>query len=142
MKVTTMILITVIDNRGGMSFNGRPLSQDIRLRERILRITSGSTLWMDPDSRRRFGALGGGSIRPDPAYLHKAGAGEYCFVVKEDLAPFVSKAEGLILFHWNRDYPSDHRLDLDMHQWTLRSTYEFQGNSHPKITEERYEKKH
>ena len=44
----------------------------------------------------------------------------------------------LILFHWNRVYPADLHSTLDLSGWNLTETEEFAGNSHEKITQERY----
>ena len=45
------------------------------------------------------------------------------------------KLEELIIFWWNRSYPRDFRLDLDLSEWRKRAVREFPGNSHEKITE-------
>ena len=46
--------------------------------------------------------------------------------------------EELILFRWNRVYPADLHCTLDLSVWKLTETEEFAGNSHEKITQERY----
>ena len=46
----------------------------------------------------------------------------------------------LIVYKWNRKYPADFRLDLDLSQWNLKEQIEFVGNSHEKITREIYVK--
>ena len=53
---------------------------------------------------------------------------------------FNDKIEKLIVFKWNREYPSDFSLDIDLSQWSLISTTDFKGNSHEKITMEVYKK--
>ena len=49
-----MTLILCVDDRGGLSFNGRRQSQDRRVREDLLAMAAGGTLWMDGYSRRQF----------------------------------------------------------------------------------------
>ena len=43
-----MIWIAVIDNEKGILFNKRRQSQDKLLRERILKVTADSILWISP----------------------------------------------------------------------------------------------
>ena len=49
-----MTLILCVDDRGGLSFNGRRQSQDRRVREDLLTMAAGGALWMDDYSRRQF----------------------------------------------------------------------------------------
>ena len=46
-----MILISCIDDRGGLLFHGRRLSRDRVLCQDVLRTCAGSPLWMAPGSR-------------------------------------------------------------------------------------------
>ena len=48
--------------------------------------------------------------------------------------------EELILFHWNRTYPADLCCTLDLSEWKQKTTEEFAGSSHEKITQEWYVK--
>ena len=52
-----MTLILCVDDRGGLSFNGRRQSQDRRVREDLLTMAAGGALWMDDYSRRQFTEL-------------------------------------------------------------------------------------
>ena len=53
----------------------------------------------------------------------------------------VDRLEKLIIFRWNRKYPADFWLDVDLGDWKLIEAEEFPGNSHEKITQETYVKK-
>ena len=136
-----MIVMAAVDDKGGLLFNGRRQSQDKRLRERILELTRGSLLWMNSYSQRQFGeAVSDANTEIDEAFLDKAGQGEYCFVENMALKPYLEKIEKIILFQWNRNYPADRYLDIDVseEQWQLEAVQEFSGFSHEKITEEIY----
>lgn len=136
-----MIVILAIDDRRGLLFNGRRQSQDKRLRERILEITEGKVLWMNPYSQRQFGeGIFHSRAVVDEAFLSKAERGEYCFVENMELKPYLEKIERLILFKWNRSYPADRYLDIDLsdERWQLEEVQDFPGFSHEKITEEIY----
>jgi dihydrofolate reductase len=46
------------------------------------------------------------------------------------------------LYKWNRKYPSDVKFPKDMlNDFKLEGSTDFEGNSHEKITEERYVRK-
>lgn len=70
-----MILIVCMDENGGMAFNNRLQSQDIKLRERILTLTSNGTLLMNNYSRELFGNLS--HIKADEHFLDNALDGDY-----------------------------------------------------------------
>ena len=71
----------------------------------------------------------------DEEFIHKAGSGEFCLVENQHLSMVQKKLEEMIIFWWNRSYPGDFRLDLDLSEWRKRAVREFSGNSHEKITE-------
>ena len=135
-----MNIITVIDDGGGLMFNHRRQSQDRALRERVLALSDGSRLWMNAYTRRQFADTESGSISVDEDFLQKAPDGDFCFVENVPLLPVVERVERVILFRWNRAYPSDVKLDLDLSAppWNLAETVEFPGFSHEKITQEVY----
>ena len=52
-----------------------------------------------------------------------------------------NKIEELIIFWWNKKYPSDFYLDLSFEKWKKTASEEFEGFSHDIITEEIYRRK-
>ena len=135
-----MNVIAVIDDGGGLTFNRRRQSQDRVLRERILRLSEGPRLWTNAYTRKQFDDTASAQICVDEDFLQKAPAGDYCFVENVPVSPVLERVERVILFRWNRAYPSDVKFDLDLSApgWTLTHTDEFPGFSHEKITEEVY----
>ena len=135
-----MNIIAVIDDGGGLMFNHRRQSQDRVLRERILKLSDGSRLWMNAYTRKQFDSAEPDKISVDEDFLEKARNGDFCFVENVPLLPVLSRVERVILFRWNRAYPSDMKLDLDLSAppWNLVESNEFPGYSHEKITEEVY----
>ena len=134
-----MILIVCIDKNNGMAFNNRRQSQDLKLRERILTITKGSTLLMNNYSMELFGEHS--QIRADEHFLDNAIKDDYCFAENIDITPYEDKINKIILYKWNRAYPSDLKFGISLSgSWELVKTEDFQGNSHENITEEIYER--
>lgn len=136
-----MNVMVVVDDNGGMLFNSRRQSQDSALRAYILNITKNSVLWMNQYSLRQFGAVPP-NVRISEDYLSEAGRGEYCFVEDKNIGEVSDKLEMLILFHWNRSYPSDMKLDYDpsVNGMHIKSTADMVGQAHEKITVEVWER--
>ena len=129
-----MIMIVCLDDKNGMAFNRRRQSRDRVLTERIRTITSGSVLWMNAYSAKLFS----GGVNVDEDFMEKAGEGEYCFV--ETFAPELDRAEGVIIYRWNREYPADVYFTADMSGMEIESSFEFEGSSHECITENLFKK--
>lgn len=109
------------------------------LRCRILQKASESILWMNAYTADQFGPELPSFVRVDEDFLHKAGKGEFVFSENRLMHDAEENdIEGVILYRWNRDYPADLFLDFDASLWKLRSTEDFAGSSHDKITEEIY----
>ena len=77
-------------------------------------------------------------IRLDDNFLQKAGKGDCCFAEVTPLDS-ITDAESVTLLHWNRAYPSTLKFPRDLIAgMRLVHTEDFPGNSHEKITVERY----
>ena len=120
-----MTLILCVDDRGGLSFNGRRQSQDRRVREDLLTMAAGGTLWMDGYSRRQFTEPEAAAIQVDrdPAARAAEGGG-LCLLELQDPETALERA--------------DRRLDLPPKGWRLEGRTEFPGRSHDMITKEIY----
>lgn len=137
-----MILITCIDDRFGLAFHRRRLSRDRTLCARVLELAGAGVLRLSPYSLPLFEGLPqAAALRPGEDYLSQAAEGDFCFAERDDLAPWLDRADKLLLFRWNRAYPSDLRFPAEQLQhWVLTGTADFPGSSHEKITEVWYEK--
>lgn len=122
-----------------MLFNHRRLSRDRRVCEKILDYSNEKELWMNAYSRKLFTNLTDiNNIQVDEEFLDKSQS--ICFVENQDITPYLPKIDTLVLFQWNRDYPADFFFTVDLSQWNLISTEDFEGTSHEKITMEVYKK--
>lgn len=139
-RVSEMIVIICVDEKGGMSFNKRRQSQDRVLRERILAMTQGGRLWMTPYSQKQFAGCTASQICVSDVPWEAAGDGEYCFVETADPKRFEDRIEQLIVYNWNRAYPSDLCLGIDLSAWKLLHGDAFAGSSHERITEEVFDR--
>lgn len=133
-----MIAILCVDDHNGMMFNHRRQSQDRVLRQRMLELVKGKIFWMNAYSRKQFQKEDAEEIRESEQAFLEAEEGEYCLFEDTDPALYADRIEEVILFHWNRVYPADQYVTLDLSGWTLKECSEFAGSSHEKITEEHY----
>lgn len=133
-----MKIILCLDDNLGMIFNNRRQSKDITLTKKIINITKSNKLWLNKYSYSLFEKFNTSNINVDESFLSKATNGEFCFVENMELKPFEKRIEKLIVFRWNRNYPTDQTLDIDLTKWSLQESSEFVGNSHKNITMEVY----
>ena len=133
-----MTLVICLDDRGGMSFGGRRQSQDRVLRARVAELAKGHGLWMNSYSAAQFGDDCNISVSEQPGEHAEGG---YCFVENLPASAFLP-AEELVIYRWNRHYPSDKKFLCVPEEcgFSKVSTTDFAGSSHEKITEEIYQK--
>ena len=135
-----MNVFVCVDDSFGMLFNNRRQSRDIVLTNKLVEISGSSKLWISEFSKSLFSDFDNPNIIINDNFLEKAEDGDFCFVENKALSSYVDKIEKLIVFKWNRSYPSDFTLDVDLSSWKLIRIVDFEGNSHEKITMEEYEK--
>ena len=131
-----MIVMVCVDDKNGMMFNKRRQSQDRVLRQHMLELAGDKKLWMNAYSRKQFSKEDENRIAVAENGFQNIRSGEYCFLEDEDPAQYTEQIEELILFHWNRIYPADFFCTLDLSEWKRKTTEEFAGCSHEKITQE------
>lgn len=128
-----MNIIVCLDNNNGMLFNKRRQSRDRELIARIKELTKEHKLWMNAYSAKLFDD----DVCVAEDFTSQADTGDFCFI--ENVPIPQNNIEKIIIYRWNRDYPTDTYFDLDIHGVELISRYEFKGFSHDTITEEIYE---
>lgn len=134
-----MILVVCIDDNGGMMFNRRRQSRDSAVVNDILNNVS-KCVRINEYSKPLFENSGVKYIVSED-FLERAENGECCFVENCGIADYIGKASKLVVYKWNRRYPSDFSLDVALFDERLRlcDRTEFAGSSHDKITKEVYE---
>ncbi|MBE6592390.1 MAG: ribonuclease Z [Ruminococcaceae bacterium] len=136
-----MKVIVCLDDKRGMFFNERRQSRDRVLNADVVAMSKGSRLFIDPYSKMLF-EDSGADIVCDADFLELAGDGDLCFVENRALSGYIDKLEEIIIYRWNRSYPTDIFFDLEPeeHGFKCVSVSEFQGSSHDKITKEIFTK--
>ena len=129
-----MKLILCLDDNGGLLFNRRRQSRDAALRADLLARIDGP-LWLSSYSARQFES--DERLRVDDAFWEKAGAGEWCFAEEAPPEGAWEGIEELVVYRWNRRYPTDVTLTLPS-EWQLVASRDFVGTSHERLTREEY----
>lgn len=132
-----LTLYLCLDDKGGMLFNKRRQSRDAAVLADMAAGLPGA-LTIDPFSEKLIAAAGidyqlAEEPLPEDAHFFLENR------TPEDLLP---RTGTLVLYRWNRHYPSDVRWEGQPENdgFTLRESTEFHGKSHEKITKEVYVK--
>ncbi|MFQ7002098.1 MAG: hypothetical protein ACLRRH_12570, partial [Clostridium sp.] len=138
--VKKLNIIVCLDDNNGMMFNKRRQSQDKLLRASIKELVKGKTLFMNEYSYKLYKDINNENIIVSENYLDECENDNFCLVENKPLNNYIEKIDNIIIYKWNRIYPSDLYFDIDIKngQWKLIETEEFQGSSHEKITKEIY----
>ena len=135
-----MRVVVCLDNSFGMMFNKRRQSRDRYVVSDIISLLNGEKLFMSRYSFPLFEKTGYEDIVVRDDFLDACGACDTAFVEDRRLLSYEDGIETMITYMWNRDYPSDTRLDLipEGDGWQLTETFEFPGYSHDLITRNTY----
>ena len=132
-----MEIIICLDDNNGMLFNNRRQSRDSKLLLDIKNSLNGN-LTIFPFSEKLV------SSAEIPYEIMSGSASENTVLFVEDrgIKEFLPVTNKITVYRWNRDYPADLTLDIDLAKEGFRSVsvYEFAGSSHEKITKEVFEK--
>ena len=129
-----MTIYICLDNRNGLKFNNRRQSRDSTVLEDIRSQLTGSLL-IDSFSEKLIREAGIPYVLPPET-------AEDFFAEDIPSDAILDKTSKLVIYRWNRHYPSDVRWEPDLAGmgFSLREITEFPGTSHEKITREVYER--
>ena len=134
-KITVAI---TVDDKMGIAFNNRRQSRDVKVTEDIIAtaLKEGAELWALPFSEKLLAQFSEFKISADAFRL--ANDGDYVFVEEPPIKGIIKNVNKMVVYKWNRLYPSDKKLDTppDIHGFKLGEVTEFVGNSHDLITKE------
>lgn len=126
-----MKIIACVDNQLGLMFHNRRQSQDRVAREKIKEITH--NLCMNEYSYRLYQDVF------ENAQIKEIDE-DYYLVENISVKEFQNQIEEIILIYWNRDYPADFYLDIDLSLFQCVYEEDFEGSSHEKITLRKYKR--
>ena len=134
-----MKIAVCLDDKDGMTFFGRRQSMDSCLRREFLALCGTDKVWMNAYSAAQF-TEASERLLVDEDFLSKAEENDWCFVENGDIASAAERITQVVLYRWNRHYPSDVKFPVALFsdRWTLIGQRDFSGSSHERITEEVY----
>ena len=130
-----MKVIVCLDDKNGMLFGNRRQSRDRIVIEDICKMTD--VLSIHTFSEKLFSEVTL-QLNVKDDFLKEAKKGEFCFVENQPLIGYEDKIEEIVVYGWNRVYPSDKQFDISLVNWKVVSEEEFAGYSHEKITKRIY----
>jgi hypothetical protein len=121
-----------------MTFNKRRQSRDRVVTEDIVKSVTGGRLVIAPFSEKLFPEGTALTVLDNP--LREAYDGDTVFIEYGGLSGSEKRITGIIIYRWNKLYPSDTQIDILPEALGLKlvSTEDFAGYSHEKITKEIY----
>ena len=133
-----MTVYVCVDDQGGILFNNRRVSSDRVVIRDVLQQCASQPLRMRPYSAKLFPE--NSAVMVDDAYLKDAKQNDHVFLEDAASADLFGKAKRIVVYHWNRLYPSDVKFPLNQLRklGKLESSADFSGHSHDKITREVY----
>lgn len=140
-----MHIIVCVDDNNGIMFNNRRVSFDKKVTQRIIEITQHKRLWVSHYTLKLFekASLKNTNLIVSNSFFSKSKANKNDYVFVEDILPeSLEDCEEVIIFRWNRKYPSDVKFDFDLSDsFELVSSKKIKGFSHIEVTEEHFAKK-
>ena len=127
-----------LDDGGGMLFAGRRQSRDRDLISELCEATDGEIFITDFSSFIFREHQGKTVITKNP--FEDAPDGATLFIENLPISPYEDLIDELILYKWNRAYPADSKIDIDLTKYKVVAKKEFPGSSHEKITKLRLKK--
>ena len=126
-----------IDDMGGILFNNRRVSSDGAVFADLKKLYS-DKLYVTPFSAGLMQRYNVEYVADDNIF-NITGNDAMLFIENISVKPHLKNISEIIVYHWNRRYPSDFKTDIDFSHLLLTDTYDFKGTSHDKITREIYQ---
>lgn len=133
-----MKIFVCVDNRNGIMFNNRRVSRDSVLNQKVIDICGENPLYVSLYSSKLFEKYSNVIVSND--FINKVSKDDFAFV--EDIIPSEEDIDEVYLFKFNRNYPADTHLEIDLENGNYKKIEEsdFVGSSHDEITLEVYKK--
>ena len=129
-----------VDDGGGLLLFGKRQSRDRVLIAEFVESNSDKNIYIAPFSKLLFESYPSVTVSDDPFSVAEEGSA--IFVENLRIDERLDSVSTLIIYRWNRKYPSDVKFNVDPLKcgFKLKSSVDFEGSSHEKITKEIYER--
>ena len=133
-----MTVVVCVDTQGGVLFNKRRVSSDRLLIADLLEQVGNQRICLRSYTANLFPE--GINLHITENCIEDVQQDEVLFLEEAAPGDLLAKAEKVILYHWNRTYPSDVRFPVEAlkRSGEMIDSVDFSGNSHERITREVY----
>lgn len=137
-----MKAIICVEDNGGICFHSRRVSQDVHQREDVCARYGKEGLLMKASTAELYKTQESVSCTIVPSWAHACSLSGWCVFEDREVSAYEKELEEVVIYRWNRRYPSDEKLRLTLKAplWRCVKRYEFAGKSHPRISVEHYRK--
>lgn len=136
-----MTIVVTVSKDFGLLFHQRRQSQD-RLQRANLKALIGSwPLYMNAYSYSLYQDFFKESSVVAEDFLDLCPKDGWALIEDQSLQKYISKIDQVILYQWNRSYPSDTWLDISLDSFQLVEQVDFVGSSHERITRLTYQRR-
>lgn len=136
-----MNLISCVDNRLGILFNHRRVSQDKTIIENIEQWAKNIPLYVDSYSFELFQTAHLTQLHLNQ-HLPSRSLQGWQFIEQQNIDIPFQQGDQWMIYYFNRNYPSDHKLPIDLNHssnWSIIDVSPFVGQAHDKITRVLYQ---
>lgn len=130
-----MNIIVCLDNKNGMMFNNRRQSRDKYIINDIKKTIGNNDIYIFDEYSNSLFENSINTVLYDGITDNA-----YFFAENIHLKQFEDRTEQLIVYRWNKVYPADFFLDINLSNYKKIKSEDFCGNSHKIITKEIYVK--
>ena len=129
-----MVLIVCLDDNNGMAFNNRRQSRDAAIINDMVQYVAPNAISVEPYSAELFSNY---PVVVEDMLTDKNGVR---FVERDMISECDFVIDKLIVYRWNRRYPSDLLFPFEktVTNMILQERMDFAGSSHDRITREVY----
>ena len=133
-------IVVTVDDRMGIAFNKRRQSRDERLIENLCQ-SNDTDIYVSAYSLPLFSEWED-RVKVCDSPLSACPDGGVAFLEMTQISEYIDDISELIIYKWNKMYPSDKKLDIctDACGFILTDACDFPGKSHDIITKEIYRK--
>ncbi|MBP0972553.1 MAG: hypothetical protein J5851_01450 [Oscillospiraceae bacterium] len=134
-----MVLITCVDQKNGLGFNGRRQTSDSAVYADICKYAEDHFCGIDMASDTMLALENYLKLTGQEEHPLFTEPKEARFAELDDCKGLDDIYEMLILYRWDKTYPADIRLEIGMQNYALVEQHEMVGSSHKKIVREVYQ---
>lgn len=125
-----MKIIACVDNRLGMMFNHRRVSFDRYIVDDLQELLDRELIIVNADLACKINK----KLSVQISNTVMIDTDKYQWIENVNLSNYQYEITDLILYYFNRDYPYDIELGIDLSLYEIQNRKDFKGYSHDKIT--------